>query len=573
MQQGRHAYLAVTVAAFALLGWSGRRVLADAPPPDPAVAVTATNLPPGWAASPIGVVPNTIDEKQSVNVDSNGVWTMSIGGQDLWNKDDGGLVVYQKHTGNGSVSFRLLSQMGGQDVTGVDAGWLKTAPGFRESLDSESKDVHVSATSANNLEPAVRVNPGDAHPLHPGDDGSQGIGNDGLGDDTHPPAGRLVGNGIWVGVDRNGDNFGYYWSNDGKVWTKVAGVNFHMAADLLAVVEGCAGKDDPTDPTVPPQISKLDKVTVSNDLLAPKTISNIGTIGMDKSVLVTWNSVALPAGDVTYNVYQVDPTMVSSIKKLTATPIKETSFLAQGLTNGTPYLFAISAVADGVESGLQYPEPSQGKGGRNLPTVVPDPPVLGILSLINIGTATPGSVTVTGDGAAAKIDMQAGGWDINEAGDGFSFLAMSQAGDQDVSVRCVSGPTTNANGGGMELAGLMFRESLDAGSRFAMAQVSSTGPLTFKRRKNPYATPVTTDVSRTDNTKRPITLRLVRKGDQFSAFYSEDNGTTWQKLGDPDTIPGFAKTPYIGLALSAHSEGDTSEAIIDNIVVKPVGAL
>src|SRR5207302_4663840 len=135
-------------------------------------------------------------------VDSNGVWTMVIGGQDLWNHDDGGLVVYQKHTGNGSVSFRLLSQMGGQDTTGVDTGWLKTAPGFRESLDSESKDVHVSATSANNLEPAVRVNPGDAHPLHPGDDGSQGAGYNGTGNDTHPPAGRLVGSGIWVGVDR-----------------------------------------------------------------------------------------------------------------------------------------------------------------------------------------------------------------------------------------------------------------------------------------------------------------------------------------------------------------------------------
>src|SRR5205807_9414334 len=108
MQRGWYIDLAVTAAALALAGWSGRMALASPPPTDPSVTVTATNLPPGWTASPIGIVPDTIDEKQSVTVDSNGVWTMVIGGQDLWNHDDGGLVVYQKHTGNGSVSFRLL---------------------------------------------------------------------------------------------------------------------------------------------------------------------------------------------------------------------------------------------------------------------------------------------------------------------------------------------------------------------------------------------------------------------------------------------------------------------------------
>ena len=101
-------------------------------------------------------------------------------------------------------------------------------------------------------------------------------------------------------------------------------------------------------------------------------------------------------------------------------------------------------MVNGVESGLQYPDPSQGKGGRNLPTVVPNPPALGGLSFVNIGTATPGSVAVTGDGAAAKIDMKASGWDINEAGDGFTFLAMPTAGDLDVSARYVTGPTTNS---------------------------------------------------------------------------------------------------------------------------------
>jgi hypothetical protein len=124
----------------------------------------------------------------------------------------------------------------------------------------------------------------------------------------------------------------------------------------------------------------------------------------------------------------------------------------------------------------------------------------------------------------------------------------------------------------------MFRETLDAGSRFVMAQVASTNQLQFKRRRVQYATPTNTGLDRDDNTARPVSMRVVRKGDTFQGFYSEDDGKTWKDLGDPtstdlgttskDTITGFSKTPWVGIALSGHTEGEYSEADIDHIVVK-----
>jgi hypothetical protein len=166
---------------------------------------------------------------------------------------------------------------------------------------TSSRDVRIDASSGNMLLPTARVNAGDT-PLHPGDASSQGVGYTGPGSDTTPNAGRPIGSGVWLGVDRHADVFSFYWSNDGQVWTKIAGLNLPLPADLLAGIEASAHKDDPTDKTIPPQTSKLDHVNVSSQLLAPQSITNLGFMGMDKSALVTWNPVSIAAGEVSYNV-------------------------------------------------------------------------------------------------------------------------------------------------------------------------------------------------------------------------------------------------------------------------------
>jgi len=564
-------------STFAVMGWAGQSAMAG--PPTTKVTVAATGLPSGWTPTVIGT-DNEIQDNQSVSVDAKGVWTIKASGHDLWNSDDGGLMVYQKHTGDGSVSFHLLSKpTGGQDEAGTDTGWLKDAAGFRETTDSGSLDVHISATSGNGVEPAARVTE-DTTPVESGNTGFPGVGWHGNGDATHLPAGHDTATGIWVGTERQGDAFNYYWSNDGKVWTLVGKANLALPAELLAGVEASAHKDDVTDATVPLATSLIDNVQVSSQLLAPQSIQNIGYMSLDKSVMVTWSPVGTAAGDVTYNVYQVDPANLNAAPtKLTSAPIKESSFLVPNLTNGTAYLFGVTAVVNGVESGLQMPMPNNEARNDILPSVTPGAPVVAGFTLVNIGTASPGSATLTSgtDLASAVIHMKASGWDMYNESDGFSLLAMPMSGDLDVSARFVKGPTTDDDGGGWELGGPIFRETLDADSRFVMAQVASTNQLQFKRRELQGATPMNSGVDRSDNTARPVTVRIVRKGDTFHGYYSEDDGKTWNELGDPnatdasssiDTITGFSKTPWVGIALSGHTEGEYSEADIDHIVIK-----
>src|SRR5262249_47790763 len=154
--------------------------------------------------------------------------------------------------------------------------------------------------------------------------------------------------------------------------------------------------------------------------------------------------------------------------------------------------------------------------------------------------------------------------------DGIYYLAMPMAGDITLTVRTVSGPTENPGGGGnWEQGGPMIRESLDAASRFAMLLISHANSMQFKKRETAGEQPVNDDANQDDNTKRPVWLRVQRKGDVFKSWYSIDDGKTFIQAGDEAgfTISNFVKTPWVGLAFSGHYEGDYSTVVFDNFTI------
>jgi len=120
MQRGRNFQFAL-LSATLIVGWSAQ--VAQAAPP----AAEAKGLPEGWAAAAIGT-DDSLTDKQSVTVE-NGKWTIVAGGRDLWGDADGGLMVYRPHTGNGSVSFHLISQTGGFAGGCEDRGWFPGVDG------------------------------------------------------------------------------------------------------------------------------------------------------------------------------------------------------------------------------------------------------------------------------------------------------------------------------------------------------------------------------------------------------------------------------------------------------------
>ena len=134
--------------------------------------------------------------------------------------------------------------------------------------------------------------------------------------------------------------------------------------------------------------------------------------------------------------------------------------------------------------------------------------------------------------------MSGGRPDIWGTSDQFHFVYQPMQGDVEVIARVASLQDADA----WSKAGVMIRESLTAGSRYAFMMVSGTQGWGFQRRI------ATGDDSYYDDGpggRRPGWVRLVREGNLFSAYHSTD-GTTWSLVGT-DTI-SMASTVYVGVA-------------------------
>jgi hypothetical protein len=294
-----------------------------------------------------------------------------------------------------------------------------------------------------------------------------------------------------------------------------------------------------------------------------QTPDQVQYLPRDGAAVVVWNSVSGATG---YNVYQqiiTDPTQAPAAgTKVNAEPIKTTSFVVENLKNGTGYHFRVSAIVNGQESEAVGPFPAQSDQG-DVVVVVPQAPVLGNYFGHNIGTDYPGSHQVTADGV---VTIKASGWDIQSEADGFYFLATPMSGDLTVTARVVSGPTITSDENGWNLGGVTIRESLDSRARFAMTQVAREGCSQFKRRTEFAQAPPDTCSEDFEPTQRPLWVRVVRKGEEFSGFLSAD-GNEWKQVGETVTIPGFAKEAYVGMAQCAHQDAEYSTIVFDNYKV------
>jgi hypothetical protein len=121
------------------------------------------------------------------------------------------------------------------------------------------------------------------------------------------------------------------------------------------------------------------------------------------------------------------------------------------------------------------------------------------------------------------------------------------------------------------VAGLMLRESLDAGSRYAAVWPTASSRLFTQWRgvTGGYADWPGFFAIDNGTLKLPVTLRLTRRGSTVTPEYSTDNGTTFQAAGQSVIFdPPLGKTVYIGLAISAADRGSTKQARFSNLEFK-----
>ena len=118
-------------------------------------------------------------------------------------------------------------------------------------------------------------------------------------------------------------------------------------------------------------------------------------------------------------------------------------------------------------------------------------------------------------------------------------------------------------------AGVMIRQNLDAGSKWALSLYAPGNGFRFQTR------PVTGGSGASDSTiatpeqiavRAPVWIKLERKGDQFSAYYAtRETPATWiASPWNPQALTLDASV-YVGLAVTSHTTDVVTQAEFSNI--------
>lgn len=169
---------------------------------------------------------------------------------------------------------------------------------------------------------------------------------------------------------------------------------------------------------------------------------------------------------------------------------------------------------------------------------------------------TPG-IAGTSSYAGGVFTLNATGDDLGGTADDFHFVYRAWTGDGVIVARVASVEDTGAT----PMAGVMFRETLGADSRFACLVQRPTN-LSFRRRTTIGGTPTT---STSGGDTPPTWVRLTRSGNSFTADRSED-GLAWAAVGGTVTVT-MASALYVGLVCSSNETDDICTATIDNVSV------
>jgi len=185
----------------------------------------------------------------------------------------------------------------------------------------------------------------------------------------------------------------------------------------------------------------------------------------------------------------------------------------------------------------------------------------------------PASVGSFVEGPVGTYTITASGTDIWGNADEFHYAFKTLTGTGSIIARVESVEQTDP----WAKAGVMIRETLDAGSKFAAVYITPTnadGTATngcrFQARSDTDAA-ATSDsgVATAEQTAivAPYWVKLERDvAGNFRASYSS-NGTTWRQMSwNPQNI-SMSSNVYVGLAVTSHNAGATCEAKISGVQI------
>jgi hypothetical protein len=279
--------------------------------------------------------------------------------------------------------------------------------------------------------------------------------------------------------------------------------------------------------------------TVPTGLAAPTITAN--------SIALSWSaSTDLPSPGGTgvggYYLYRNGNTTTPF-----ATVSSGTAYTDSGLAASTTYAYQVAAFDKATPANVSAPSAT-----LSTTTLSGAPPVWSNADIGSVGAAgsytlSNGAFTVSGSGA-----------DIWNAADAFQFVSQPLTGDGSITARVVSQTNTNP----WAKAGVMFRETLNAGSRYAAVELTPGNGATYQARTLANTAAVST--AGPSAIAAPYWERLTRVGSTLTGYVSPD-GATWTLLGQY-TVPMTSQI-YAGLAVTSHAVGTLGTAVFDNVSV------
>lgn len=186
------------------------------------------------------------------------------------------------------------------------------------------------------------------------------------------------------------------------------------------------------------------------------------------------------------------------------------------------------------------------------------------------------SVLVKGDAVTFREDppgvftMTASGEDIWSNHDQMRYAWRQLNGDGSISVRIDGIDCTHE----WAKCGVMIRESLDQASAHVAMYITPDGRRAMQTRPTNGTGVCLTAHSHTGAVGTPIWIKLQRRGDQFTAYYSHD-GQTWIVQPDFEEVTTYQTTNpttiympttvHIGLALSNHDERHVGTVVFSDV--------
>lgn len=179
---------------------------------------------------------------------------------------------------------------------------------------------------------------------------------------------------------------------------------------------------------------------------------------------------------------------------------------------------------------------------------------------VTVNSAT--SFTVIGAGGASTGGATGDLWTGNN--DSNTYLSMPWQGDGTFTARLASFTSTDTSA----KAGIIFRETTATGSRYSAIYLirSSGGSVHFQHKTATGGTSTNTNFFNGSVTNRgvPEWIRLVRRGDTFTTFYSSD-GIAWTQIGTARNNVMTGSALSVGFVVAPRTGGASATATFDNI--------